>query len=107
MADYGIIEGRFVITDIAESKLLKKITSEENLTAIIFWLKHNHASYIPKFSVEVKSDNDNSHQLSHDQIKQVSKAMIRMGLGEALVPEQKQLGEEAIEEEKAGRKPEY
>ncbi len=45
-ADQAKEAGRFLVNDIAESRLLSLIQND-NLTAIIFWLKHNH----PKYSV--------------------------------------------------------
>jgi hypothetical protein len=43
-SDEAIEAGRFLVNDIAESRLLK-LLQEDNLTAIIFWLKHNHPKY--------------------------------------------------------------
>ncbi|MFA5777884.1 MAG: hypothetical protein WC870_00070 [Candidatus Paceibacterota bacterium] len=43
-ADRAIEAGRFFINDLAESKLIRLI-QEDNLTSIIFWLKHNHPKY--------------------------------------------------------------
>ncbi len=43
-ADQAKESGKFLVNDIAESRLLNLIQND-NLTAIIFWLKHNHPSY--------------------------------------------------------------
>jgi len=43
-ADQAIRFGKSSINDLAESKLINKIQND-NLTAIIFWLKHNHNTY--------------------------------------------------------------
>lgn len=43
-ASRAIEAGRFRVNDIAESHLMKLI-QDYNLTAIIFWLKHNHPKY--------------------------------------------------------------
>lgn len=43
-ADKAIQAGEFFINDLAESKLITMIQNG-NLTAIIFWLKHNHPKY--------------------------------------------------------------
>lgn len=43
-ADRAIDFGKFFINDMAESRLIRLI-QEDNLTAIIFWLKHNHPKY--------------------------------------------------------------
>lgn|SRR3989338_5883651 len=44
-ADRAIKAGRFFVNDLAESKLIRLI-QDDNLTAIIFWLRYNH----PKFA---------------------------------------------------------
>jgi hypothetical protein len=47
-------KGRMIVNDMAESKLLAAIQSG-NMTAIIYWLKHNHKNYRerkPKFEAE-------------------------------------------------------
>jgi len=43
-ADRALEAGRFFINDLAESKLIKLI-QDDNITSIIFWLKHNHPKY--------------------------------------------------------------
>lgn len=40
----AVSEGRDVINDMAESVLIKKIR-EENLSAVKYWLSHNHERY--------------------------------------------------------------
>lgn len=44
VADKALKAGEFFINDLAESKLLR-LVQDGNLTAIIFWLKHNHPKY--------------------------------------------------------------
>lgn len=47
-------KGKSIINDMAESKLIGGIQNN-NMTAIIYWLKHNHKTYgerKPKFPVE-------------------------------------------------------
>lgn len=44
VADKALKAGQFFINDLAESKLLR-LVQNDNLTAIIFWLKHNHPKY--------------------------------------------------------------
>lgn len=44
-SDEAISQGRLLINDLAESKLISQIKNE-NMTAIIYWLKHNHKNYI-------------------------------------------------------------
>ena len=45
-ADHALEAGRFLINDLAESKLISLI-QESNVTALIFWLKSNHPKYVP------------------------------------------------------------
>ena len=45
-ADRALEAGKFFINDLAESKLIRLIQND-NLTAIIFWLKSNHPKYAP------------------------------------------------------------
>lgn len=58
-ADTAIIEGSFLINDMAESQLMAAIR-DRNLTAIIFWLKHHHSTYATKLHIDadVKNIND-------------------------------------------------
>lgn len=44
VADRALEAGRFFINDLAESKLISLIQNSQ-ITAIIFWLKHNHPKY--------------------------------------------------------------
>lgn len=44
VADRAIESGRFLMNDLAESKLLNQIQRDE-LSAITFWLRHNHPKY--------------------------------------------------------------
>ena len=43
-ADRALEAGRFFVNDLAESKLMQMI-KDDNITAIIFWLKHNNPRY--------------------------------------------------------------
>ena len=43
-ADKAMEAGKFLMNDMVESRLLGLI-KEDNLTAMIFWLKHNHPKY--------------------------------------------------------------
>lgn len=56
-SDEAIKKGRLLINDLAESKLISQIKNE-NMTAIIYWLKHNHKNYI-----------ENRVELAESQIK--------------------------------------
>lgn len=46
-SEESLNKGRLLINDLAESKLISSI-SNNNLTAIIYWLKNNHSRYSEK-----------------------------------------------------------
>lgn len=71
--DTAILEGSALINDIAESQLLTAI-KDQNMTAIIFWLKHHHASYATKVEVTAQMKNLNE-TLTADQEALVTRAL--------------------------------
>ncbi|KKQ26439.1 MAG: hypothetical protein US39_C0001G0193 [Microgenomates group bacterium GW2011_GWC1_37_12b] len=71
-ADSALEEGSSFINDIAESQLLSAI-KDQNMTAIIFWLKHHHKTYTTR--VEISSPNTQIDALKPDQEKLVRKAL--------------------------------
>lgn len=77
LADKALLEGRLSINDVAESKLIKKIHDGET-TPIIFWMKNNHPQYSSKVSLTLKHE---LPELDAEQLKEVSDAMMRNGLG--------------------------
>lgn len=79
-ADEAIQTGRNLINDMAESQLLSQI-KEKNMTAIIFWLKHNHQVYGNRLELTTKNDNG---ELTPEQEKIIKKAL-EMG---AIIPNQ-------------------
>ena len=58
-ADESIEESSALVNDIAESQLMSAIKNQ-NMTAIIFWLKHHHPAYATKVEVtaRLKADNE-------------------------------------------------
>lgn len=73
----AIREGREFINDMAESQLLSAIR-EQNMTAIIFWLKHNHASYTTR--VEITHPDKDVDKLTPREVAQINKALSLAGL---------------------------
>lgn len=71
-ADTALEEGSALINDMAESQLLNAIR-DQNMTAIIFWLKHHHKTYTTR--VEISSTNREIDALKPDQEKLVRKAL--------------------------------
>jgi len=71
-ADEAINKGRLLINDLAESKLLSAI-QEQNMTGIIFWLKHNHPSYTNR--VELTTSKNEEEKLTPEQQKLIKRAL--------------------------------
>lgn len=88
-ADEAIAEGASLVNDIAESQLMTAIKNQ-NLTAIIFWLKHHHPNYATKLEVTARLKADNEI-LTPEQEALVTKALKLA----ALLPENIQ-GEEKV-----------
>lgn len=80
LADEALFSGRNLINDMAESQLLNQI-KEQNLTAIIFWLKHNHPNYGNRLEV---TTSNKSGELNPEQEQMIRKAL---ELG-AIIPKQ-------------------
>ncbi|MDD4901733.1 MAG: hypothetical protein PHE24_01215 [Patescibacteria group bacterium] len=70
----AICDGRHLINDFAESQLLTAIKNN-NLTAIIYWLNHNHKNYANKLEIDgrVKTDNGRLTPEQEESIKQALK----------------------------------
>lgn len=72
-AESAIRDGRWVINEMAESQLLSQIKNQ-NMTAIIFWLKHNHPIYGNRLEITTKQVDDKT-PLTDEQQKAVFKAL--------------------------------
>jgi len=86
----AINEGRLFINDMAESQLLSAI-KDQNMTAIIFWLKHNHAAYTTR--VEITHPDGDVDKLTPKEEMKINKALFLAGLlkgGEKNEDEQKE-----------------
>ncbi len=70
-SDEALMSGKQIINDLAESKLFSAI-KEQNMTAIIFWLKNNHPSYANKVEITNKID---STELTKEQKELINKAL--------------------------------
>lgn len=70
-AEEALREGIGLINDLAESKLITNI-NEQNMTAIIYWLKNHHPDYKEKLEISAKSDNVS---LSKEQREIIQKAV--------------------------------
>ena len=74
LADIALREGRQLINDIAESQLLSAI-KDQNMTAIIFWLKYNHPAYTTRVEITSKTK-DTDEKLTPEQKAALKKALI-------------------------------
>lgn len=74
----AIDHGTSLITDIAESQLINAI-KEQNMTAIIFWLKHHHGAYETRVKVDARVKHE-AEELSPEQSKLVEEALRKAGL---------------------------
>lgn len=72
-ADLALGEGSALVNDMAESQLLSAI-KDQNMTAIIFWLKHHHSAYATKVEVTAQLKNQNE-TLTPEQEALVTKAL--------------------------------
>lgn len=72
-ADIALGEGSALVNDMAESQLLVAI-KEQNMTAIIFWLKHHHPVYATKVEITAQLKNQNE-TLTPEQEALVTKAL--------------------------------
>lgn len=85
LADEAIAEGSLLVNDMAESQLMAAIR-DQNLTAIIFWLKHHHPSYATKVEVTARLKHDDE-QLTPEQEALVVKALKLAAMVPSALPE--------------------
>lgn len=76
-AETALYEGESLINDMAESQLISAIRNQ-NMTAIIFWLKNHHKKYRNK--VEVSGTLDTHKFLTPDEEEMIQKSLIHAGL---------------------------
>lgn len=72
MADEALSEGSLFVNDMAESQLFQAIRNQ-NLGAIIFWLKNHHPAYANK--VEITGRLMHDYQLTPEQEALITKAL--------------------------------
>lgn len=74
-ADKAIDDGSFLVNDMAESQLLSAI-KDQNMTAIIFWLKHHHPNYATK--IELTGQLKHDYKLSEEEEKLIEQALLML-----------------------------
>ena len=72
-SDDAIKNGYLLINDLAESHLIAEIQSRK-MSAIAFWLKHNHPNYSNKLEISGNIRTE-SEGLSNEQKELISKAL--------------------------------
>ncbi len=75
VTDQAITEGKVSINDLSKSQIIKKIQNG-NLTACIFWLKHNDPEFNPRIAIEMKRE----APLTKEQILEMAQALRHIGL---------------------------
>lgn len=70
--DKALSQGRQMINDMAESQLISAI-KDKNMTAIIFWLKHNHKNYSTR--IELSGRLKTEHNLTPEQEEEIKRAL--------------------------------
>ncbi len=79
-ADEALAEGTHLVNDMAESQLLAAIR-DNNLGAVMYWLKHRNPNYNNKLEVtaRIKQDND---ALTPEQEAAITEALKMASLGD-------------------------
>jgi len=79
-ADDALAEGTYLVNDMAESHLLAAIR-DNNLGAVMYWLKHRNPNYNNKLEVtaRIKQDND---ALTPEQEAAITEALKMASLGD-------------------------
>ncbi len=67
-----------VVNDLAESQLISAI-KDQNMTAVMFWLKHHHRSYRTRVEIDAKIESV-QQELTPEQADLVSQALKLAGL---------------------------
>lgn len=70
--DKSLSQGKQMINDMAESQLISAI-KDKNMTAIIFWLKHNHKNYSTR--IELSGKLKTEHNLTPEQEEEIKRAL--------------------------------
>ena len=84
--DEAIFEGRQMINDLSESKLISAIHSG-NLTSVMYWLNHNHSTYSNK--LEIVGNLSVSNELTKEQEQDIKRALALANIKEVRNDKQK------------------
>lgn len=70
LADEALAQGTLLINDLAESKLIASVQNQ-NMTAIIFWLKNHHPAYTTKIELttqQLKSELSEEEKIEIEKV---------------------------------------
>lgn len=79
--DEAIEQSAHMVNDLAEAQLISAIKNQ-NMTAIMFWLKHHHGAYRTRVEVDARIEAI-QQELTPEQTEAVTKALQLAGLTEA------------------------
>ncbi len=86
--DEAIEQSSAMINDMAESQLIQAI-KDQNMTAIVFWLKHHHKNYETRIRVDANIKQE-PEELTTEQAELVASAL---KLGGILIESKEQTNE--------------
>jgi len=72
-SDEAIQKGRLFINEMAESQLISAIR-EKNLSAVYYWLKHNHPHYGTKIEIDAK------HKIEDGKLTEEQEILIKKAI---------------------------
>lgn len=87
LADEALKEGTLLVNDMAESQLLSAVR-DQNMTGIIFWLKHHHPTYATKVEITANLKQP-EEELTAEQQEAVKKALALTGFTENSAKDEK------------------
>ncbi len=73
--DEALAEGRALVNDVAEGKLLSAI-KDGNMTAIIYWLKNNNNQYREKVELSGSVEQRINRELTPEEKKMIEDAIL-------------------------------
>lgn len=76
--DEAIEQSSSVVNDLAESQLISAI-KDQNMTAVMFWLKHHHRNYRTRVEIDAKIESV-QQELTPEQAELVAHALKLAGL---------------------------
>ena len=76
--DEAIEQSASVVNDLAESQLISAI-KDQNMTAVMFWLKHHHRNYRTRVEIDAKIESV-QQELTPEQTELVAQALKLAGL---------------------------